>query len=227
MPAEDIHRMFRQKARIRFAKQQQLRFVSHHDLMRCFERSLRRADLPLRMSEGFHPHLRFSFPLALGVGIVGLDEVMEVELDRWVPPDEIRRRLAGQVPPGLTIQSVGAVDPQRKEPVREAEYRVPVPEAAQAGLPDAIRALLAADQKVVERHRPGKPVQSVDLRPFIRDLRLEAGQLWMQFRVTPGGTARPDEILRLLGLADLIDRGVVVTRSRIVLQRDHSESRRV
>ena len=215
--------MFRQKARIRFAKQHEVRFVSHHDLMRCLERALRRADLPLRMTEGFHPHARLSFPLALGVGIAGLDEVMEAELERWVPPDEIHERLGRQMPNGLTIRDVRAVDPQRKEAVREVEYRVDVPPSESAQVGPAIAALMAREQVVLERQRRGKPVQSVDVRPFIEDLDLQSDQLRMRFRVTPGGTARPDEVLRLLGLGHLIDRGAVVTRSRIVLQRDHSE----
>jgi len=223
--ANDILRMFRQKARIRFAKQQALRFVSHHDLMRCLERALRRAALPLRLSEGYHPHARLSFPSALGVGIVGLDEVMEVELDRWVPPDEIRCRLSAQMPPGLSVCAVTAVDPQRKEGVREVAYCVTVPESARTGLPEAAAALMAQEHLVVTRQRPGKPHQSVDLRRFIQDLRLEGSELNMRFRVTPGGTARPDEVLRLLGLADLLHQGAIVTRTRVVLQRDQGESR--
>ena len=219
--------MFRQKARIRFAKQHELRFISHHDLMRCFERALRRAELPLRMSEGFHPHVRLSFPLALGVGIVGTDEVMEVELERWVPPAEIHERLSRRVPAGLTIQSVDAVAPQRKQPVHRVEYRVPVPPSESDHARRAIAGLMARDHVVVERHRRGKPTQSVDVRPFIEDLNLHEGWLHMHFRVTPGGTARPDELLELLGLVELLDRGAVVTRSRVVLQRENGEQRRI
>jgi len=73
--------MARHKVRIRFRKAGDLRMVSHHDLMRCFARMLRRAALPFRSSEGFHPKPRLSFPLSLALGIVGCEEVVDLELD--------------------------------------------------------------------------------------------------------------------------------------------------
>ena len=194
--------------------------------MRCFERALRRAELPLRMTEGFHPHARLSFPLALGVGIAGLDEVMEMELERWVPPDEIHGRLSRHTPHGLTVRTVSAVDPQRKEPVREVEYRMAVPASEAARVRPAMAALMAQEHAVVQRQRPGKPTQSVDVRPFVEDLELATDQLHMRLRVTSHGTARPSEVLGLLGLTHVIDQGALVTRSRVVLQRDNSEPRR-
>ena len=67
--------MIRVRVRMRFRKQDELRLISHHDLLRTFERWLRRAGLPLRRSEGFHPKPKLSFPLAMALGIAGLDEV--------------------------------------------------------------------------------------------------------------------------------------------------------
>ena len=72
--------MVRLRVRIRFSKQGDLRLIGHRDLMRCLERVFRRAGLALGFSQGFHPKPRMTFPLALAVGIEGLDEVMEVEL---------------------------------------------------------------------------------------------------------------------------------------------------
>ena len=72
--------MVRLRVRIRFSKQGDLRLIGHRDLMRCLERLFRRAGLALSFSEGFHPKPRMTFPLALAVGIEGVDEVMEVEL---------------------------------------------------------------------------------------------------------------------------------------------------
>src|SRR5438034_10961603 len=95
--------MVRDKVRIRFRKAGDLRLVSHHDLMRCFERMLRRAELPVHRTEGFHPKPRLVFALSLGLGIVGQEEVAELELDAELPPEEVRDRLAGQTPAGLDI----------------------------------------------------------------------------------------------------------------------------
>ncbi len=77
------------RTRIRFAKQGDLRFASHRDLLRVMERLFRRADVAVRQSEGFHPKPRFMFPSALGLGITGSDEVFDVDLDRSWPPREL------------------------------------------------------------------------------------------------------------------------------------------
>src|SRR5262249_33981034 len=92
--------MVRDKVRIRFRKGGDLRLVSHHDLMRCFERMLRRAQIPFHSSEGFNPKPRTVFALSLALGIVGCEEVVELELDAEAPPDEIQQRLTRQAPPG-------------------------------------------------------------------------------------------------------------------------------
>src|SRR5207247_8049527 len=64
--------------------------VGHHDLMRCFERMLRRAQLPFHSTEGFNPKPRLVFALSLGLGIVGCDEIVELELDEELPPEQIQ-----------------------------------------------------------------------------------------------------------------------------------------
>ena len=66
--------MIRQRARIRFRKEGDLRLIGHRDLVRAVERTLRRAGVQLSMSEGFHPKARLNFPSALSVGITGEDE---------------------------------------------------------------------------------------------------------------------------------------------------------
>src|SRR5436309_13789025 len=94
------------KVRIRFRKDGDLRLLSHHDLMRTFERMLRRAALPFRSTEGFHPKPRMVFALSLPLGVAGLDEVVEVELTQELPADDVLSRLAAQAPPGLHLFSI-------------------------------------------------------------------------------------------------------------------------
>src|SRR5436189_6229805 len=81
------------KVRLRFRKSADLRLLSHHDLMRTFERMMRRAALPFRRTQGFHPHPRLVFALSLPLGVVGRAEVVELELDQPLPPDEVLDRL--------------------------------------------------------------------------------------------------------------------------------------
>ena len=85
-----------QRLLFRFRKEGQARFLSHHDLMRLFERALRRAALPLRMSQGYHPHPRLSILSALPLGLEADDEALEVQLQPPLPPAEALARLRAQ-----------------------------------------------------------------------------------------------------------------------------------
>jgi radical SAM-linked protein len=205
----------RDKVRIRFRKGGDLRLVSHHDLMQCFERMLRRAALPFHSTEGFNPKPRMVFALSLALGIVGREEVVELELDAQLPPEEIRERLSRQAPPGLEILSVRRIDRKAGARVRRACYRLPLPAGRAAGLPEHLAALLAASECWVERTRP--EARHLDVRPYLRDLRLVEGALELDFWVTPTGTARPEEVVALLGLGDLLVEGAVLERVTLEL----------
>src|SRR3954468_24465587 len=98
--------MARQRVRIRFRKQDDLRLISHRDLARTWERLFRRAGLNMAMSEGFHPKPKINFPSALAVGVVGADEVLEVDLEEERDPGELHALLTTQTPPGMTIDQV-------------------------------------------------------------------------------------------------------------------------
>src|SRR5947209_18839925 len=105
-PAAPQAEPVRDKVRIRFRKGGDLRLVSHHDVMQCFERMFRRAGMRFHATEGFNPKPRMAFALSLALGIVGCEEVLELELDELLPPEELRQRLARQAPPGLEVSSV-------------------------------------------------------------------------------------------------------------------------
>jgi radical SAM-linked protein len=205
--------MARSKVRIRFRKDGNLRLVSHHDLMRTFERMLRRAALPFHSTQGFNPKPRLVFALSLGLGIVGCEEVVQLELDDDLPADEVRDRLAGQAPPGLHILSAETLGPQSSPQVRRVCYRVGLPPDRLSGLSERVAVLLAGSECIVARTRP-QP-RRIDLRPYLRDVRLERGALEMDLWVTPTGTARPDEVLHLLGLGDLLPAGAVLERTTL------------
>ncbi len=184
--------------RVRFCKQGDVRFTSHHDMMRLFERVLRRARLPVAMSKGFNPRPRMSLPAALGVGVKGCNEVLDFEFSRWVAPEDVKRRLAAQLPDGIFIKSLQnpASKPDRR--AKHLSYRVPLLEGHPV-TDERIQALLARREFTVERRRKEK-VKTVNIRPFIRRIRLRGDELHLLLDVTQAGTARPDEVARALGL---------------------------
>lgn len=207
--------MRRDKVRIRFRKDGDLRLVSHHDLMQCFERMLRRAAIPFFSTQGFNPQPRLVFALSLPLGIVGGDEVVELELSEEVPADEIRQRLARQAPAGLQIKSVRQIDPKAHGQPCLVRYRLKPPPETLQDLPRRIGALLAAAEYWIERTRPHP--RRINLRAYLADLRLLESFLEMDVRVTPQGTARAEEVLAALGLSGLLDEGVILERTQLEL----------
>src|ERR1700736_6136752 len=88
----------RSRYRLRFSKRGDLRLVSHHDLMHVFERMLRRANIPVAHTQGFHPQPRMVFALSLALGIAGANEVLELELLEELNPGDLHTRLAKEAP---------------------------------------------------------------------------------------------------------------------------------
>jgi radical SAM-linked protein len=208
--------MVRQRLRIRFCKQGDLRLIGHRDLMRCFERLFRRAGLPLGMSEGFHPKPRMTFPLALAVGIEGTDEVMELELAQSRTAQQVHAQLAPHLPPGLVLTAVKALpDGTKKGRVTSVTYEIPIPPQSREGLPEKIDRLLAADSFEIQRP---KGRTSFDLRASLQELTLQEGVLRMRLRIENQTGAKPQEVLAALGLEDPQLEGVHPTRTAVEIQ---------
>lgn len=184
--------------RVRFTKTGKLRFLSHHDLMRLIERALRRTGLPLRMTEGFNPRPILSFPTALGVGLESVDEVFEFELSSWAAPRQIEKQLAGQLPEGIGVASVETFARKDRSYVDFVEYEALCP-GQTAGIGDRVAAFLAKKEHVVERSSD-KGTKSVDVRPYVMALDLDGEIVYLRIRVTDAGTAKPEEVLRALGI---------------------------
>jgi radical SAM-linked protein len=213
-----------QKVRIRFKKQGSLRFISHHDLMKLFERAIRRAEIPIRMSEGFNPRPKFSYPIALAVGIEGLDEIVEMELSEWVRPSTLLDRLKSPLPPGIEITSVEPISPGESTYVEEVTYRVRLdnfPPSVIGGIKAKIDELLQRREILVYREKVGVK-RRFDIRPSIIDITAGADFLDLRLQITSGGMARPEEVI--LALAPELDSGetdcklLEITRTKVKLR---------
>jgi radical SAM-linked protein len=203
------------KFRIRFRKDGDLRFVSHHDLMRCFERMLRRAAIPFQTTQGFNPKPRLAFALSLGLGIVGCQEIVDLELNQEMSVEDLFERLSCKAPSGLGILSVNRVDPRARARVVALTYRITLPAEFRDGLADRVTAALASEHLWVERKLP-RP-RRADLRPWLRSLAVDSGALEMRLWVTPKGTARPEEVLDVLGMKVVLEHGAVLERTSLEL----------
>lgn len=127
--------MVRTRVRIRFRKEHDLRLLGHHDLLRAWERWLRRADVRPAHTEGFHKRPRMNYPSALAVGICGLDEVVELELENDRDLDTIAAALTAQAPIGLSIVSIERMPAgARFSQPAAAEYEIRLPDDALASV---------------------------------------------------------------------------------------------
>ena len=208
--------MVRRRVRIRFRKQGDLRLIGHRDLVRAWERLFRRAGIALRMSEGFHPKPRMSFPSALAMGVSGADEVLEVELVNESDAENLATALQRHAPEGLEI-TAAELRPPGEPPAqaRRVTFEVPVPPERRADLAARLTDWQSQASHAVDRGNGRKPVELGD---FVEQLELASGVLRMQIRVTRQGTARPRELLESLGLEDLEQRGIHLTRTVVELE---------
>lgn len=206
----------RLKFRVRFRKAGDLRLVSHHDLMHLFERTFRRADLHVHITQGFNPRPRMWFALSLALGIAGLNEVLEFELSDRYSPAEVLQRLTAHCPAGIDILSVRAIDVRTSARVRRGWYRVRLPAQTSHGTPqqkheEACAAFLQRPTYWIERVRPTR--RRVNLRPLVDALRTIEDGIEMALWITPKGAARPEEIVAAIGATSLLDDDAIIERS--------------
>lgn len=234
------------KLRLRFSKAGDIRFLSHHDLMRLMERLMRRAQIPFRSTEGFNPKPKITFASALSLGIVGHKEVVELELDGKHDAVRVLITLNELAPEGLDFLS-GDTVPVRStaQPVR-AIYFYPLPPVYRPDISDRLSQLMLCDTLVIDRIRnvlqaPARAeplaeerldalttaeplmtrveVKKLDIKPFIHRLWRDSQGYWMDVAITNHGAIRPEELLRLVDLENhMLDGESVLERTELFLE---------
>ena len=184
------------RIQVKFIKQGSLRFISHHNLMKLFERAIRRAKISVKMSEGYNPRPKIAYPLALPVGIKGIDEKFEMELCERMDVSELETRLKKQLPENMQITSVEPISSKVKSTVKDVTYVV-IPKNGkmpEAGITDE---LLSKDAVIIQRK--GKK-RAFNIRPSIERIETNSQSIDLDLKMTPEGMARPEEVLLHLGL---------------------------
>jgi radical SAM-linked protein len=203
----------RYRLRMRFQKKGDLRLISHRDLVRTFERWFRRCGLQLRMSQGFHPKAKMTFPLALALGIAGAREVMEFELTEWANARELQSRLTALAPPGLEIVDLQPLEPgQRKARVHRVTYEVPIPLPRREALRQSVAQFSRQTSFWIQREKSGR---EVDVKAGSDHLELQEGSLRFRLLADCPVSVRPREVLQALGIADLEHEGYYLTRTDV------------
>lgn len=156
--------------------------------------------MPVRFTEGFNPHPRIMIPLPRPVGVASQAETVVVEFEEPVESNAALRRLQREMPADLRI--VGARFLAAKEQLRPAQvrYRLDVGHHPSADVETRARHVFEAN--VLEVRRPilkNGATRTVDIRPYLVDIRVDGAVVEFSLRVTAAGTARPAEVAGLLG----------------------------
>jgi radical SAM-linked protein len=209
------------RVRIRFAKLGKIRWTSHRDTARMWERSFRRIELPLAYSQGFSPRPKVSFGLALSTGHESVAEYLDLELAPGADVEvaALPARLSAALPAGVDALAAEIIDdraPSLQEEVSLCTWRLCVvpapasPPVTAGDLDSRVEHVLGAEEVVVTRKRKGTDVTD-DIRPTILAVRVldETPEgVWLECDLaTRPRSLRPSELLIALG-ADLDERHV-------------------
>jgi radical SAM-linked protein len=141
-----------QKLRVRFAKRGRLRFTSHRDFQRAFERAVRRAGLPVAFSHGFSPHPKISYAGAAPTGAASEAEYLEISLTSEREPEQVRAALDEALPAGLDVLEVVVAGPgSLADRLEASQWEIRLPGADPGAAAAAVEAFLARDEVLVER----------------------------------------------------------------------------
>ncbi|WP_377274317.1 TIGR03936 family radical SAM-associated protein [Peterkaempfera sp. SMS 1(5)a] len=163
-----------QRIRLRYTKRGRLRFTSHRDFQRAFERALRRSSVPMAYSAGFTPHPKVSYANAAPTGVASEAEYLEIALTAARDPEQLRAQLDESLPAGLdVIDAVEVHTPNFAEQLQASVWQIRLDGVAPGTAAAAVEAFLAAEAVEVERLTKNG-VRTFDARGAVASLEVSA-----------------------------------------------------
>ncbi len=195
------------KARIKFRKYGVMKFIGHLDVMRFFQKAMRRADIPIAFTGGYSPHMIMSFAQPLGVGITSDGEYLDIELTEKITSEKAVARLNQVTVEGIDIVSFLEIPEDKKasgmtvtaaadyqvfllKSMESSDDRLAIPEKWQAHIP----AFLSEKQMIVWK-KTKKSEKEVDILPMIYEMRAEADSIYMLLAAGSEQNLKPDLVM--------------------------------
>ncbi len=212
-----------QRLRIKFSRGEEIKFISHLDIVRLWQRAFNRAGIEIAYSTGFSPHPRISLAAPLPLGVTSEAELMDIVITKGVAPQFFVSALNQQLPQGLRVDKVFPISPDLpslQSQVNQAEYKVDVETApGPADIQAALDNMLALEHLPWQHMRDTGPHQ-YDIRLLIADLKLidwqpPIGSLSMLLQCNSQGSGRPEQVAAALGFAK---RPQSIHRTQLILQ---------
>ena len=188
------------RALIRFGKQPRLRFISHLDLQRFFQRAVNRTGLPIAYTQGFNPHPVMSFGSALALGWTSEYEVIDIKLSAPMGRKRTEDAVRAALPEDLPVLEVRMVDDKHPAPmaqVRQAEYRIELMGESAPAVIDSIDDFMKRDTvTAVKKTKSGE--KEINARPLVIDLKPESNGFTARLMLTERDSIKPDLLIALL-----------------------------
>lgn len=196
------------KARIKFRKNGVMKFIGHLDIMRYFQKAIRRAEIPIAFTIGYSPHMIMSFANPLGVGLTSDGEYFDIELTESIASKEAVRRLNEQMVDGMEIVSFVQIPDDKKSKgmsiVAGADYLSSVKNGSlPEDLAEKLEAFYAQNEICVVK-KTKKSEKEVDIRPMIYKLECRDGKIYMRVAAGSVQNLKPELVteafVRYLGM---------------------------
>lgn len=189
--------------RAEYEKRDELKYISHLELMNTFRRTFRRAKLPVKYSQGYNPHIIFSMSQPLPVGMVGYSEYFDLELKEKLSFDLLKNEINKFLPKGLKVFEIVEISDKDKSLqaiVNTARYEYEMSLQDEDVNPEKIISNFLNEEEIeITRYRRKKDDRMIDLAPMIYDGQVIEDNVW-EFTISTGssGNVRPQEVIRAL-----------------------------
>ncbi|MCX5749470.1 MAG: TIGR03936 family radical SAM-associated protein [Candidatus Saganbacteria bacterium] len=180
-----------QRIRIKYKKGDELKFIGHLDLVRLWERALRRTDLPLAYSEGFNPRQKMSFGPPLSLGITSECEFIDIYFERWNSPETVKEELNRTLPKGVEIteaRNIFSGTTALTAQITTAKYQATSPDDIQKRIDE-----ITASREIIVKRKD----KDVNIRPMIKTLSFVDGKLDITVQCSNTGSVKASEIFGL------------------------------
>ncbi len=189
------------KVRIKFSKQGAMKFIGHLDIMRYFQKAMRRAEIDIRYSEGFSPHQIMSFAAPLGLGLTSNGEYMDIEVNSMADCESLKKALNQVMAEGIQILSCHRLEDTAKNAmsiVAAADYTLTFRDSAvPEDLPGFLNGLLefyGKDQiRIVKKTKKGE--KEMDLKPLIYDLQIRGEAVFLKVSADSSCNIKPELVM--------------------------------
>lgn len=188
------------KVRVKFAKQGAMKFIGHLDIMRYFQKAVRRAGIDVAYSEGFSPHMIMSFAAPLGVGVTSTAEYFDMEIQTPMSSKEAVKRLNDTMAEGMEVLSFRKIPDGKANAamalVAAADYQVTFRENMEpvGNWKELVPAFMEQPEiRIVKKTK--KNEKEVDIKPYIYDMQVSEGGIFLQLAAGSVKNTKPELVL--------------------------------